>query len=428
MPYYSESSSALLVASGDKVYKINDDGTTSVLASGFTSDIFDFISTKIQDDECIIFCNGKDPTKVYNGTTVRNLLNRRPVYDESGVLTGYVDGDGNSKSLTDEITTLAPVGRFTELHYERVWTAKDNMVYFSSATVKGFDPDDWTTPTDEVESNQHGGFIDMITNDGSKIVGLKVVFDDVLVFKNKSLFKIFGTYPGNYTKIQLFTSSGAIADKSIVAGQGKAFFLAKDGIFQYDGTNVVSIHEKIRDTFRTINQSAMDKAVGTWYKGKYILAVPEGSSTENNLVIEYSPVIGAFMFVRGITVNHFAEFEDKLLYADNSGNLYEYGTGSTFNGTAINMAWETGLNSRNQNGLKNIETIYFIGNGNGKVRITCITERGERSTELQLTGTDAPYKPKLKHKGRLIRFRFENVDGSYVEIKSPQSILEIDFD
>jgi hypothetical protein len=428
MPYYKDDVVTLLIGSENKIYKVNADDSLTVLAEHYTSDVFDYLNVKIKDTECLIFCNGTDPMKYYDGNVIRDVKNRMPVYDKSGNIAYYIDGNGVKKTNESDVTTLAPKGRFVELHYERVWTAKDNMVYFSTANTKGFDPEDWTTPTNEEDANQHGGYVDMITNDGSKIVGLKVIFDDVLIFKNKSVFKIFGTYPAEYTKSQLFTASGAIADKSIVSGDGKAYFLSRDGIYQYNGTNVVPIHEKIRDTFNNLNKDALDKSVGVWFKGKYILAVPEGTSTVNNLIIEFNPTIGSYMLIRGATVNSFVDFKDKLLFSDNSGNVYEYNIGTTFNGSPVTMFWETGINSKYQNAIKNIDSMYFIGSGNGKVKITCITERATRSTVVNLTASDLPYKPKLKNKGRVMRFRFENVDGSSINIKSPQALLELDFD
>jgi hypothetical protein len=308
-------------------------------------------------------------------------------------------------------------------------SANPNRVYFSAATVDGFFPDDWTYPQSEGEANQHGGFIDMPTWDGGNIIGLKVVFNDVLVFKTKTIFRVFGTYPGNYTKDQIFASDGAIADKSIAVFNNRCFFVAKEGIFVFDGTNVTKISDKICDTWDTLNKNCINKSAGYYYKGKYIVAVPEGSSTTNNLIIEYDMINDSFMFKRGRTINAFLEFDNRLLYTDASGTIQEYNSGSAFNGQNILAYWETGTNDKGYpNAIKSSQYLYFIGSGNGTVKFICTTEKGARELLVTLTTVEKPYKVKLKNKGRIIGLRIENVDGCDFSIVSPTLTLEMDFD
>jgi hypothetical protein len=304
-----------------------------------------------------------------------------------------------------------------------------SRVYFSTANVDGFFPNDWTYPVSEGEANQHGGFIELPTWDGGNIIGLKVVFNDVLVFKTKTIFRIFGTHPENYTKDQIFTTDGAIADKSIASANNRCFFVAKEGIFMFDGTNVTKMSDKINDTWETLNKALLSKSVGYCYKNKYIIAVPEGVSTINNLVIEYNIINDSFMLKRGRVVNSFIEFNDKLLYTNDTGTIQIYNEGSKFDDADIVSFWETGMSNQGKpDALKIAQYLYFVGSGNGDVKFICRTERGDKEKVVTLTTTDKPYKVKLRNKGRMIGLRIENVNGSDFNIVSPTLLTELDYD
>ena len=93
----------------------------------------------------------------------------------------------------------------------------------------------------------------------------------MVIFKEKSLFKIVGAYAEQYEKIQLFSFNGAIADKSIIVTSKGAFFLNQDGIYQYDGVNCSIVSEKVNKTIASLNQATLSEAIATDFDNKYIL-------------------------------------------------------------------------------------------------------------------------------------------------------------
>jgi hypothetical protein len=301
------------------------------------------------------------------------------------------------------------------------------MVYFTTANRNGWDIDDWTAPIEEGEANQHGGFINCASWDGGKVIGLKVIFDDVLIFKTKTIYKIYGNYPGNYRKVELFSSEGAISDKSIVKAHNKAYFVANEGIFMYDGTNVIPISNKIKNTWKNINKAYLNKSCGIFFNNKYVIAVPEGNSTVNNLIIEFDTVTNSFSLIRGLTVNSFIEYGDKLLFSDNSSLIKEYNS----SGSMANAVYETGFTDLGSiDSTKETEYLYFVGNGSGTVRITCITERDilGKSIDVPLTNTIGTYKKKLKNKGRLLKLKIQNVNNASFTLSNIKLTMEVDYD
>lgn len=422
----------LLVASNGKLSKLSNDSYVDIY-NALTNNNLDYINFEVAGTKVLIVGNGVDNTLIYDGTIIRKLLNRRPTYDDTGVLNGYVDANGVVHATTADITTYAPKCKFIELHYNRIWASGDidnpNRVYFSSTGVNGQDPEDWTAPVEEAEANQHGGFEDMPTWDGGVVIGLKVVFNDLLVFKNKTIFKVFGTNPSNYTKVQLFNSNGAIADKSIATGSNRAFFLNTDGIYQYDGTNVNLVSQAIKDIVSRINPTYVDKACGIFYGNKYLLAVPLDTSTINNAVIEYNVDLNTYNLVEGVNINSFAEFNSKLLFVTESGKMCIYNFGTSFDGEQIAMYWETGTTDLgSKNSIKTTNDIYFIGSGDGSVKFTLTTNRKSTIVIVPLTAEEKMYKKRVNNYGRTIKLKIENVNGSNICIKSPEVLVELDID
>lgn len=431
IPFHKTSGFELLVSSDNKLYKMN--GSIPVLISdGFTSGDFDFINYQIGLDNVIILSNGTDNMKVYDGTKIRNVLNRRPVFNDDGTIKEYIDANGISHKDESTITTYAPKCEFIELHYERIWGAGEkeypDRINFSTAGIYGSDIDDWTSPISEGDANMHGGYEEMPTWDGGKIIGIKTIFDDLVVFKSKQMFKIFGTYPGNYQKVTLFTSEGAICDRTIVSCAKGSYFLDSSGIYNYDGVNVHVVSDKIKDIIARINKNQYSKTTAIYNDNKYYLAVPLDNSESNNAVIIYDTDRNKYDLYEGINVNDFIEYNKKILFCSDDGYIYEFNVGDKFNDRPIEMTWKSFIYGSNKNMRKIADYFYFIGSGNGKVSVKCITERKEKEKIIQLSDIEKPYRVRLNNSGRRLQLQISNVEGSYICIKQPELTFEVDED
>lgn len=424
MPFYNNSTEDYLVGIGTELRNSNNARIFELSGSKLDSLNFEYKGKKI-----FIGVSSNDIPFMINGVGNRQLKNRRISYDEkTGEVNGYIDANGVKKNTEAEITTYAPKGNFIELHYDRLWiageTANPDRVYFSTAGVNGADIEDFTIPIEEAEANQHGGFIDVRSYDGGKIIGLKVIFNAIVIFKNKTAYKVFGNSPDNYELVQLFSSSGAIADKSICVGNNGAYFLNDDGIYFYDGTNTNLISQKISKTIMRMNSNYSSKSVGYYYNNKYYLAIPVDNSTTNNLLIEFNTLTNSFVTHNIGAITDFIEFSNKLYFS--SGNTVK----SLTEGDAyLPLYWETpNYDYGTKNSRKNSNYIYFRGRGNGSVRFRVVTEKKEKVLEIPLDGTERLYRKKLKNKGRMFKIIIENVNGSNIEIINPQLLTEIDVD
>lgn len=414
MVYSENGTSKFIVAGGGGLYKYNG-STWDTLGTGFASNEWDSLNYNYNGIDVMILVNGVDNNKILTGVTLSNMKDRRISYDALGVINGYYDADGVLKATEGEVTTLAPKAKYVELHYERIWLADDKSVYFS----KDFDPQDFTVPTDEVQANQHGGEIVMESFDATKIIGLKVVYDDVVVFKEKSLFKITGAYAEQYSKTQIATFEGAISNSSIAVTSGGAFFLNIDGIYTYDGTQCYIVSRKLSRLAEDFDSTVISKSVGCSHNGKYIITLP--TKSEGWLTVEYDYVDRIFT-VHDIEARGFLEIINTLYAHKNDSYLYKYGEGAY-----LPMLWEGGNSDlQRPDTIKEVEDIYFTGIGSS-VSVSLVTERKTKMKAIALSNAKRVYKKSLVNYGRMVQFKFSTVSG-YAEIIGFQAEMDLDED
>ena len=407
MKYYHGGTGVILATSSGKILKVLD-STSEEILSGNTSDDFDYVNYQFDNIDKMILGNGTETTKVYDGFTFRDLK-------------------FNGKDSADGTDNKAPKGKYIELHKERLWVCGNstapNTIYFS----KDFDPDDFTAPLTETEANMHGGTIDIPTWDGGIIVGMKALFDDVIVFKTHNVFKVFGSYPGEFNTSMVFDAvDGTIYDKSISSMHNKVFWTTNNGMYYFDGSSATKISDKVKDIFSKVNKQYINKVVAVIWNNKYIVALPDENSTKNNMVIEYDTILNNFSVKKNIEIDSFLEFDDRLLFVNSAGKIQEYEADTTHMSSA---SWESGLYSLGAlNTTKTVSMMYITAQGSGSIVLSLITERGTKTKQITLSSNPFPYIIKIKNKGRLLSIKIDNVDSSSFKISGIQAILEVDTD
>lgn len=388
MTYYNAGQPLLIGATNNAVYKWN--GTAWVeICKGKNSGVYDFINNNVNDEDIIVMANGVDNVFKYNGEEVKELRLK------------------GANSDYNDLSNRAPRGAYLGLHYERLWIANDNYVYCSSVTANGgFDIEDFTTPTEpEWEVNNHGMELFMYSNDGTKIKGMAVVYDDILIFKERKIFRLWGTNPSQMQKVELFNASGAIADKTILSTPRGAFFVHKDGIYQYDGSNVAKISQKIDKTWDTIDKSKIDTAVAYFWDNKYILAVQRYGSENKDLIIELDTLTNNFTTRDGYSVESFVEFADELVFASSDGYLYRYDRAEN-----DCIEWKSGEMTIADGNIE-IEAVKLHTEGVGKLELTVETEKKSKTKTVEITKDGVRY-ISINNTGRGASIHIKQLEGN----------------
>ena len=389
--------SYLLAATATAIYYWTGSAWTA-LATGLTSGDWDYFNYQIGATDVVIMGNGADTMKKWDGTTFANLGGNPP----------------NMKSVT--------------LHSERIWgtgvKATPNSVYYSDTIGDGHTgPENWTIAEDRA------GVVNVPTWDGGVTIGVSNIFSDLVIFKTNNIFRIVGTYPSVYEVKQVYSSVGAIAEKTIVSGNDRAFFLSKDGLYYYNG---VSAYPLLGDMAKdvVINPAYAKNAVSIIHKNVLYCAFPEGNSTVNNAVFVYDLLAKNLMIWRGIAVTDFMEYEDKLLFTNSAGYVYTMDdSATTFGGTNINAYWETPWQDLDAFRVtKTADTLYFYAKGNGIMRVDVTFDGKTKTKTVTLSPSGKLHSLSLNLEGRRFKMKFSNVSGSRFELTQPELTYEADED
>ena len=391
----------LLAAAGGRVLYWDPSGGVggnwTAIGSGFSTDIFDFLNYQNENMEMVIIGNGLEATQKWTGPAP------------------------GGTSL-DALGGTPPKMKSLALHYERLWCIGDSSNP-NRATYSGkMNPENW----DESDEDK-AGHVDVLTWDGGVLLGLSNIFDDVVLYKTHNMFRVIGTYPGEYELRQVFSTRSAIAERSIVSEGTLAFHLCHDGIYVYDGTQAQLLGgERIKEYFKSLNQAALPGACAEIYNDKLYMAVPEGASPVNNAVIEYDILNDSFMIRRGMEITQFLEYDDKLLFSASNGYVYVFDEGASQDGRDIEAVYETPWEDLGRRDLvKTIQEFYAVAEGIGRVSITLITDTMNRRYLMDLPRQAEVVRLPVFAEGRLFKLRFENVAGGTFMLARPQLKYEV---
>lgn len=391
----------LLAASGGRVLywdpSAGEGGDWTEIGSGFSTDAFDFLNYQNGDTQIVILGNGIEATQKWVGP------------NEGGTALEALGGD-------------PPKMKRMALHFARLWGIGDSENPNTASYSNEKNPEDW----DDSEEDKAGS-VEVLTWDGGVLLGISNIFDDVVLFKTHNIFRVIGTYPGQYELRQVFATKSAIAERSIISEGPLAYHLCRDGIYVYDGTWAQPLGgDRIKAYFSTLNQEVLAGACAGAHNGKLYMAVPEGDSTVNNAVIEYDILNGSFMIRRGLTVTQFLEYDGRLLFCGPNGYVYAFDEGVDQDGGVIEAVYETPWEDLGRRDLKKtLDELYMVAEGKGRLLLTLITDCMRRRYVVTLPRRAEVVRLPVFAEGRRFKLRFENAAGASFTIARPQIRYEV---
>ena len=326
---------------------------------------------------------------------------------------------------------------------ERLWGAVSpfypDRIYWSNT----FDPNDWELNWED-SSNVGGGFIDIATFDGTRIRAILTAFDEILVFKDKSIHRITGSVPGEFSVGSVYSSEGTLAPRSIVYTGDKVYFLSVDGLCVYNGVTATPLSStgdrKLKNIWSRINESTISTACAVLKDNIIYLAVPLDGSIINTHVIEYNLYDGTYSIVELPGVDDWLLMregqKETLLFLDGNG-VYQYDIGYTFAGEPINAYWispeisGSSMSARKTTGriYMRIEARSLDISKQPYIKLTMSNGVKSREKLIRLNNGMNDIRKRIKIRGRTFRFKIENVDGNPITIhRGVEICTEEDFD
>ncbi len=212
---------------------------------------------------------------------------------------------------------------------------------------------DWVYVSDSLtpQSYQANQVIKIQSGDGQPIEKLEPYrTGDIMIYKSRSIYdlNISGVDSTcspqpicQWSYTALTKDVGTLSPRSVVSLGNDQWFLssAPFGVrsvtrSQFDKTFVNLISQPIQDIFdgtgtRILNTVQVAKAAGVYFDNKYLLAIPTGSSTVNDLVVVYDFITSSWYLIDGWYPQSWIVYQNNLYYADaNDGRVVQCFTGT----------------------------------------------------------------------------------------------------
>ncbi|KZS48125.1 hypothetical protein AWU65_20430 [Paenibacillus glucanolyticus] len=274
-------------------------GSWTTLASGLST-WADWSFTNFQgnlSDVNLIGCNGVDPVKKYDGSTVSNL---------SGAPSN---------------------GKYMTTYQNRLWCAVDNELWACALDQ----PDRW----DKFTGNKDDSYRrQMESTRGEQINMLTGSLTKLTIGMPNSLHELYGALPEDFTTKLITEDMGVANHKSAITQEGFMRFIHKVGIFEYGGG--VLPNKSFSDVIGKFVTGVTDTSVaGSDGTKLYFNLTPD-----RMLVYDPRPGVQAWSLWRGIHAAQFASMQNQLYIGDAHGRILRM-EGSTDGGDPIRWSATT---------------------------------------------------------------------------------------
>jgi hypothetical protein len=286
----------------------------------------------VAQNDYLFACNGEDANLRWDGTTVTNQAGSPPICPVAIV-------HKNMMFLAGTATNRS-------------------RVYYSAIG----DPESWPALN----------YIDVGRGDGDATTGFGSILDMLVVTKERSVWVLQGDGSASFVLRKTEDGVGAATQHSFASAKQSLAFLGRGGVRFFDTLRTALASEKIDPTIQGLNQRQLAKAAGIHFDNKYMLAVPNGTSSTNNLVLVFDTFRAAWTIYDGIAAGVWCLWRragrDVLIFGSaTTGQIYEMDIGFDDDGAAIDAyAVLRALDFGAPEMLKLVRSLYLVAaEGNG---------------------------------------------------------------
>ena len=263
---WSGASKRIMLAANNGVYHSSGGDFTSLSLTTNNEFGASFSNWDREDDSVLYISRGAGyVVSKWDGSTVTSLT-------ASGGAAGITEWQNN---LTSPTGTHAPKSEHIATHANRLWVAGTtegtgtypNRVRFSHPLF----PESW----------RQDDYIDIVGG-GNKIVAIVPFGGHLIVFKQHSVWAIYGYSEDTFQVVELSNRLGAMSPRAVAVGDRNIYFFSNpDGLFAYNGTGIADLFTNIRPLSigSEINESAVTAVTVGWCNRRVYLSLPSGDDT-----------------------------------------------------------------------------------------------------------------------------------------------------
>lgn len=327
-----------------------------------------------------------------------------------------------------QVTTPKKFGVIARYN-ERIWgsgiTNEPDMLVYSAP----YDPFDWEADQEIPEDG--AGDILIPTWDGDSFQALKQYGSTLLAVKRNSVWRVYGTNPGEFS-IQQQYGGGTIEENTLAVYGEYAYMLGEHGLMQYDGSGVFPFRQDwIKNLLNDkVNHDALSLCCAAMRNSTYCIAVPINGSPFCNAILEYNTLEQSFSLRTEISIDSFLQIDERLFYtsAVYPGRVFEMRDDI---GKPLFCEWVSNYQDLGQkNSVKSAFLVYMMVDSEAPVelRVGIRTEK-KLKTKIVKTKPGKMTRIQLNLTGRIFRLEIRSYSAVPFTIAGGVKIdLELDPD
>lgn len=192
---------------------------------------------------------------------------------------------------------------------------------------------DFVNDDPEFEALLPENYIEVRTNDGDEITGLKSYNNALVITKNNSIHQLNGTDPDNFTLNQVTDVYGCVNNRAMIIFNDLLWMLDRKGIAQFNGANTFIVSIKMDDVFARMNYKAAQKEACALYVKEYNqvwFCFPVDNSEVNNMIVMFDIITNEWSKFEGIKPSVLAMAQGTLskrepFFGGYSGGIFHFG-------------------------------------------------------------------------------------------------------
>ena len=337
------------------------------------------------------------------------------------------DGVGEMMQFGSDETQAAHKVNFLCMHYGRLFAAGDPehpiRLYWSQAPGDNRNIENWSA--DDASPNTGGGHVEIGDTAGDPITGLIALSNQLLIFKRRSIYRLLGDRPSNYSVYRVHAEVEQMNSSACVLYGDAPFWMTGGGLYFFDGQNA----QKSRHA-RRISRVLEGARFGNCRAAKrgtklYFSAYEESRDEQksgllriyDNALIVYDTERQTYMLRRGFNVSDLCSHDGVLYMVNENRLIYRFDEGEDYDGQPIEAYWHTPLTDLNSKpAIKGLRELFLQGVGYSENAVLLLNYRidASRHYERFLMPRDEAevMEIPLKNEGRNFAFCFLNEAGS----------------
>ena len=238
----------------------------------------------------------------------------------------------------------APVA-YTELYSNRLFAAGDPTapfrLYWSAVPGDGRTIEDWLSVDGSYDAS--GGYVEVGDGSADRIIGLTALSNQLLIWKQYSVWRLFGDRPSNYTLERVDKYSDVMSNAGVITKYDAPYLLMPNGIHTYNNVSIVPVDGGVKPLRRFFDAKpdVSNSRSACWDNRFYMTCkVPTTPvATYDNAIVVFDVARNSYMIRDGFEIADLTAVGSHIYLINGNRYVYEFEVGASYDGSPIAAYW-----------------------------------------------------------------------------------------